>query len=105
LQEIKDATVANTEAIARLEGQVGHLVAKFNRIEEEELQSQEMERGQYMIDDDCPSNPYHEHVQTTTTHGNEEIVDDTVSELSLEDPKVVCFTQDGDDLNLDKFLK
>ena len=36
-QEIIDATVANTEAIATLEGQFGHLVAEFNRIEEEEL--------------------------------------------------------------------
>jgi hypothetical protein len=38
-QEITDATVTNTEAVARLEGQLGHLVAEFNRIEEEELQS------------------------------------------------------------------
>jgi hypothetical protein len=37
-QEIIDATVANTEAVTRLEGQFGHLVAEFNRIEEEELQ-------------------------------------------------------------------
>jgi hypothetical protein len=34
--------MANTEAIARLEGQLSHLVAEFNRIEEDELQSQEM---------------------------------------------------------------
>jgi hypothetical protein len=38
-QEITDANVANTEAVARLEGQPGHLVAEFNRIEEEEFQS------------------------------------------------------------------
>jgi hypothetical protein len=44
-QEIIDATVANTEAIARLEGQFGHLVVEFNKIEEEELQSQEMAIG------------------------------------------------------------
>ena len=37
--EIKDAIVANTEAIARLEGPVGHLVAEFNRIEKEKFQS------------------------------------------------------------------
>jgi hypothetical protein len=37
-----DATVANTEAIARLEGQFGHLVAEFNIMEEEEIQSHEM---------------------------------------------------------------
>jgi hypothetical protein len=36
-------------------------------MEEEELQSQEMARGQYMIDEDCPNDPHHEHVQATTT--------------------------------------
>jgi uncharacterized coiled-coil protein SlyX len=45
LQEITNTTMANTEAIARLEGQLDHLVAEFNRIEEDELQSQEMARG------------------------------------------------------------
>jgi hypothetical protein len=34
-QKITDATIANTEAIARLEGQLGHLVVEFNIIEEE----------------------------------------------------------------------
>jgi hypothetical protein len=74
-QEIIDATVANTKAVARLEGQFGHLVAEFNRIEEEELQSQEMAIGQYMIDEDCPSDPHHEHVQATTTLVSEERAD------------------------------
>jgi hypothetical protein len=74
-QEIIDATVANTETVARLEGQFGHLVAEFNRIEEEELQSQEMVRGQSMIDEDCPSDRHHEHVQTTTTLVSKEKAD------------------------------
>ena len=52
-----------------------------------------------MINEDGPSNSYHEHVQATTTCGSEEIVDETVSELSLENPEVVCFTQDENDLN------
>jgi sensor c-di-GMP phosphodiesterase-like protein len=43
-QEITDVTVVNTEAIARLEGQLGHLVTEFNIIEEEEFQSHEMWR-------------------------------------------------------------
>jgi hypothetical protein len=76
-QEIIDATVANIEALARLEGQrlegqFGHLAVEFNKIEEKELQSQEMAIGQYMIDEDCPSNPHHEHVQATTTFISEE---------------------------------
>jgi hypothetical protein len=32
--EIKDTAMLNTEAIARLEGQLGHLVAEFNIVEE-----------------------------------------------------------------------
>jgi Zn-finger protein len=41
-QELIDATVANTEAIARLEGQFGQLVSKINLVEEEEFQIHEM---------------------------------------------------------------
>jgi hypothetical protein len=74
--EIKDATVANTETIARLEGQLGHLIAEFNIIEEEEFQSQEMAREQYMID---------KHAKATT-FGSEELVKETINEPSLEYP-------------------
>jgi hypothetical protein len=87
-RELMDATLANTEAIARLEGQIDHLVVKFNRIEKVELQSRKMARGQYMIHEDNINNPHHSHVQATTTHGSEEIVDETVSKLSLEDSEV-----------------
>jgi hypothetical protein len=41
-QEIIDATVADTEAIARMEVQFGQLVSKFNLVEEEEFQIHEM---------------------------------------------------------------
>jgi hypothetical protein len=34
--------MANTEAVARLEGQFGHLVVEFNLMEEDEFQSHEM---------------------------------------------------------------
>jgi hypothetical protein len=74
-QEIIDATAANTKAVAWLEGQFGHLVAELNRIEEEELQSQEMAIRQYMIGEDCPSDPHHEHVQATITLVSEERAD------------------------------
>jgi hypothetical protein len=103
-QEIIDATAANTEAIVRLEGQFGHLVAKFNKIEEEEFQSQEMVRGQYMIDEDCACDPHHEYVQATTTFESEEVVEEIFCEPSLEDPLKECFDQFGDDLDLDKLL-
>jgi hypothetical protein len=75
-----------------LEGQLGHLVAEFNIVEGEEFQCQDIMREQYMIDEDDISNAHHEHVQATTTCGSEEIIDETVSELSMEDPEVECFT-------------
>jgi hypothetical protein len=98
-QEIIDATVANTEAVARLEGQFGHLVAEFNRIEEEEFQSQEMVRGQYMIDEDCPSDRHHEHVQTTTTLVSKERVDnhedeEEEMEEKIEPPSILNWSND-----------
>ena len=89
IQEITDATMANTEAIARLEGQLGHLIAEFNKIEEEELQSQEMAKRQYMIDKNGPNNSYNEHV-LATTFGSEEVVKEIVNEPSLEDPLEAC---------------
>jgi hypothetical protein len=41
-QEIMDAQLANTEEVARLEGQFGHLVSEFNLMEVEEFQSPEI---------------------------------------------------------------
>jgi hypothetical protein len=64
MHEIKDAAMVNTKAIARLEGQLSHLVAEFNIVEEEELQCQKMEKGQYMIDEDGSNNSHHEHVMS-----------------------------------------
>jgi hypothetical protein len=87
-----------------LEGQFGHLVAKFNRIEEDKFQSQEMAKGQYMIDKDCPSDPHHEHVQATTTFVSEEVVEEIFCEPSFEDSLEECFDHFGDDLDLDKLL-
>jgi hypothetical protein len=39
MHEIKDAVMENIEAIAMLEGQLGHLFVEFNIVEEEEFQS------------------------------------------------------------------
>ena len=96
--------MANTEAIARLEGQLDHLVAEFNRIEEEEFHSQEMARRHYMIDEDTSSNSHHEHAQTTTKLVSEEIADEVVSEFSSKDHEMECFTQYDYDLDLDRLV-
>jgi hypothetical protein len=74
-QEIIDATVANIEAIARLEGQFGHLVAEFNIIEEEEFQSLEIARS-------------------------EEIFEETVNEPSLEYPTLEVQTKKGETIEI-----
>jgi hypothetical protein len=69
IQELKNATMANsrdiqelksytTQAMSRLEGQIGHLVTELNRIEEEELQSQLMIERHYMGDEDDFENSY-----------------------------------------------
>ena len=101
MYEIKDAAMANIEAIARLEGELGHVVGEFNRIEEEELQSQDITKGQYMIDENGSNNSHHEHVQATT-FGSEEVVKETLNGPSLEDPLEACLAQIGDNLDLDK---
>jgi hypothetical protein len=40
--------------------------------------------GQYMIDEDCPSDPHHEHVQATTTLVREERADNHEEEEKEE---------------------
>jgi hypothetical protein len=54
-QEIMDAHVENTEAVARLEGQFGHLVAEFNLMEEEEFQSHEVHPPQESLEQHFPT--------------------------------------------------
>ena len=58
-----------------------------------------------MIDKDASSNSYLEHVQATTTPGNEETVEEIFCEPSLDDPSGERFDQFGGDLDLDKFLE
>ena len=53
-----------------------------HEIKDATMASQEVVRGQYMIDEDTSSNPYHEHVQTTTKLVREEIANEVVSEFS-----------------------
>jgi hypothetical protein len=81
-QELKNATMANSReiqelksSIARIEGQISHLVIELNRIEEEELQSQLIIEKHYMSDEDKSEIFYHEHVQVTTTLDEDEVVD------------------------------
>jgi hypothetical protein len=79
---LKNATLANSRdiqelksSVARIEGQISHLVIELNRIEKEELQSQLMIERHYMSDEDDSENSYHEHAQVTTTLDVDEVVD------------------------------
>lgn len=75
ISDVKNATMKNTQAIARIEGKLEYLVGEVTRIEEEELQSQLMAAGHYMIDEDDASHSDHEHVPAITILESEEIVD------------------------------
>jgi hypothetical protein len=75
ISDMKNATMENTQMIARIEGQMEYLVAEVTRIEEEELQNQLMAQGHYMIDEDDASHSDHEHVPAITILESEEIVD------------------------------
>jgi hypothetical protein len=86
ISDVKNATMKNTQAIARIEGQLEYVVAEVTRIEEEEFQSQLMATGHYMIDEDDFSNSYHEHVQATATLGSEVVFEEIVNEPTLKGP-------------------
>jgi hypothetical protein len=61
ISDMKNATMENTQAIARIEGQIEYLVDEVTRIKEEEFQSQLMATRYYMIDEDDFIISYHEH--------------------------------------------
>jgi hypothetical protein len=84
INEMKNATLENTRAIARIEGQLEYLAAEVTRIKEEELQGQVMAEGHYMIDEDDFNNLHQEHVQATATFESEEIVDGNEEEEKEE---------------------
>jgi hypothetical protein len=84
INEMKNATLENTRAIARIKGQLEYLAAEVTRIKEEELQGQVMAEGHYMIDEDDFNNLHQEHVQATATFESEEIVDGNEEEEKEE---------------------
>jgi len=63
-----------------MKGHIDYMVAEFNRIEEDEFQSQLIARGYFMIDGDESNNSCHEHFQATTTLESEKIVDNDEEE-------------------------
>jgi hypothetical protein len=71
--EIRDSTQFTHQAFAKKEEQIDYLVVEFNRMEEEELQSQLMAEGHYKIDEDDASHSYHENIPDTIILESNEI--------------------------------
>jgi hypothetical protein len=90
MQELKTTSISDNENIqnlAKIEGHIDYLVAEFNRMEEEELQSQLMAEGHYMIDEDDASHSCYEHVPDTTILESKEIVDN-IEEQEEKDEQI-----------------
>jgi hypothetical protein len=71
--EIRDSTQFTHQAFAKKEEQIDYLVVEFNRMEEEELQSQLMAEGHYKIDEDDASHSCHENIPDTIILESNEI--------------------------------
>jgi hypothetical protein len=86
-EELKTASLSDNENIqnlAKIEGHINYLAGAFNRMEEEELQSQLMAEGHYMIDEDDASHSCHEHAPDTIILESKEIVDNNGEEEKEE---------------------
>jgi hypothetical protein len=111
--KLTNATMSNTRdiqelkgSVARIEGQIGHLVTELNRIEEEELQSQLMIERHYMSDEDDSENFYHEHTQVTTTLDEDVIVDNNEEQVeNIEQIEHHEKSQPPTDLNMPSDMK
>jgi hypothetical protein len=79
-QNLQKLTQLTHQAFAKMEGHIDYLVAELNRIEEEELQCQQMAQGHYMIDEDDANHSCHEHVSDTTVLESKKIVDNNEEE-------------------------
>jgi len=78
--EIRDSNQFTHQAIVKMEGEIDYLVAEFNRIEEEELQSQLRAQDHYMIDEDDATHSCHDHIHGTTITESKEILDNNEEE-------------------------
>jgi len=78
--EFKDSKQFIHQAFAKMEERIDYLIAELNKIEEDELQSQLIAQGHYMVDEDNASHSCHEHVSDTTILESKEIVDNNEEE-------------------------
>nr|XP_023870535.1 uncharacterized protein LOC111983105 [Quercus suber] len=97
IQEIKSSTHLNTQAISKLENQVGQLATQVGEREKGKFPSQPIPnpKGQYAINGSSSSTHGQEHVQSITTLRSGKKVDNQVEMPKVEDDENIVLKEKG----------
>ena len=97
IQEIKSSTHLNTQAISKLENQVGQLATQVGEREKGKFPSQPIPnpKGQYAINGSSSSTHAHESVQSITTLRSGKQVDNQVKMPKVEDGENIVLKEKG----------
>ena len=95
IQEMKSSTHLNTQAISKLENQVGQLATQFGEREKGKFPSQPIPnpKGQYVINGSSSSTHGQEHVQSITTLRSGKQVDNQVKMPEVEDDENIVLKE------------
>ncbi|XP_075670134.1 uncharacterized protein LOC142639888 [Castanea sativa] len=97
IQEIKSSTHLNTQAISKLENQIGQLATQVGEREKGKFPSQPIPnpKGQYAINGSSSSTHGQEHVQSITTLRSGKQVDNQVKMPEVEDDENIVLKEKG----------
>ena len=97
IQEMKSSTHLNTQAISKLENQVGQLATQVGEREKGKFPSQPIPnpKGQYAINSSSSSTHGQEHVQSMTTLRFGKQVDNQVKMPTVEDDENIMLKEKG----------
>ncbi|XP_030933499.1 uncharacterized protein LOC115959285 [Quercus lobata] len=97
IQEMKSSTHLNTQAISKLENQVGQLATQVGEREKGKFPSQPIPnpKGQYAINGSSSSTHGQEHVQSITTLRSGKQVDNQVKMPEVEDDENIMLKEKG----------
>ena len=97
IQEIKSSTYLNTQAISKLENQVGQLATQVEEREKGKFPSQPIPnpKGQYAINGSSSSTLAHESVQPITTLRSSKQVNNQVKIPEMEDNENTMLKEKG----------
>ena len=97
IQEIKNSTHLNTQAISKLENQVGQLATQVGEREKRKFPSQPISKpkGQYVINGSSSSTHAHESVRSITTFRSGKQVDNQVKMPEVEDNENTVLEEKG----------